>query len=89
MDVIWIALAAYAAVNIVSFAMYVHDKKKAKAGEWRTKESVLLAWALAGPFGAAAGMSAARHKTRKAKFKLVYVFLVLHLLAIAYIFSKL
>jgi uncharacterized membrane protein YsdA (DUF1294 family) len=81
--------AVYVIINIVALGMYVSDKHKAKSGKWRTKESVLLAWALVGPFGAAAGMQMARHKTKKAKFKLVYVFLLIHLAAIAYIFIKL
>ncbi|MBR4504559.1 MAG: DUF1294 domain-containing protein [Candidatus Methanomethylophilaceae archaeon] len=84
-----IILAVYAVINIVSFAMYVSDKHKAKTGEWRTKESVLLGWALIGPFGAAAGMNVARHKTKKTKFKLVYVFLLIHLVIIAYLLTKL
>lgn len=31
-------------------------------------------------------MKYARHKTRKLKFKLVYVFLVLHIVVLAYLF---
>lgn len=71
-------LAAYALLNLVAAAMYVADKGRAIKGEWRVPESTLLAAALVGPFGAAAAMSAAHHKTRKPKFKLVYVFLALH-----------
>lgn len=78
-------LAVYVVLNVISFAMYVWDKHKAKADKWRTKESTLLVAALIAPFGAVAGMRLARHKTQKTKFKLVYVFLVLHILAIAYL----
>lgn len=77
-------LAVYVVLNVISFAMYVWDKHKAKADKWRTKESTLLVAALIGPFGAVAGMRLARHKTQKVKFKLVYVFLVLHILILAY-----
>lgn len=80
---IWmIVLAVYAVLNVLAFFAYVWDKHKAKADKWRTKESTLLLWALLGPFGAVAGMQAVRHKTQKLKFKLVYVFLVLHIIII-------
>lgn len=83
---IWlIAIVVYVVLNIIAFAMYVWDKHKAKEGEWRTKESTLLIAALFGPWGAVAGMKVARHKTRKLKFKLVYLFLVIHILIIAYL----
>ena len=75
----------YVILNVVAFLEYVWDKHKAKSGEWRTKESTLLLFALFGPFGAYAGMKYARHKTQKLKFKLVYVFLLIHIVLIAYI----
>ena len=80
-----IALVVYVILNAFAFAMYVWDKHKAKADKWRTKESTLLLCALLGPFGAYAGMRFARHKTQKLKFKLVYVFLVLHVVLIVYL----
>ena len=82
MSTLLIFLAIYAILNLLAMAAYFSDKRKAEKGEWRTPEATLLLWALVGPFGAAAGMSMARHKTRKVKFKLVYVFLVLHLIII-------
>lgn len=84
---LWI-LALYAVINVIVFAMYVWDKHKAKNSQWRTKESTLIAGALFGPWGAVIGMKLAHHKTLKLKFKLVYVFLVLHIIAIVYLFSK-
>ena len=83
MSTLLIFLVIYAILNLLAMAS---DKRKAEKGEWRTPEATLLLWALVGPFGAAAGMSLARHKTRKAKFKLVYVFLVLHLIIIGCLF---
>jgi len=83
-----IFLAVYAIINLIAMAMFVSDKRKAQKGEWRTRESTLLAWSAIGPFGAVAGMELSRHKTRKAKFKLVYVFLFLHVMALAYIYTK-
>lgn len=78
-----IALTVYVILNLVSFGMFLSDKAKAQKGEWRTKESTLILSALFGPFGAALGMRVARHKTQKLKFKLVYVFLALHIVVLA------
>ncbi len=88
MSITVIVLIVYVIVNLITMALYFSDKKKAQKGEWRTKESTLLAWSAIGPFGAVAGMEMARHKTRKAKFKLVYVFLFVHVMIIAYIYTK-
>jgi uncharacterized membrane protein YsdA (DUF1294 family) len=79
MSVGWIILIALIILNIVAFLAFVWDKHKAKNDQWRTKESTLIALAFFGPFGATIGMLAVRHKTRKLKFKLVYIFLVLHI----------
>jgi uncharacterized membrane protein YsdA (DUF1294 family) len=80
-----IVLLFYIVLNIIAFLAFVWDKHKAKEDMWRTKESTLIALAFFGPFGATAGMLAVRHKTQKLKFKLVYLFLVLHVIAIAYL----
>lgn len=85
MDRTVLFLIVYVVLNLFSLAMYVWDKHKAKADMWRTKESTLLLAALVAPFGAVAGMKLARHKTLKLKFKLVYVFLILHVAIIAYL----
>lgn len=80
-----IVLLVYIVLNIIAFLAFVWDKHKAKEDMWRTRESTLIALAFFGPFGATAGMLAVRHKTQKLKFKLVYLFLVLHVIAIAYL----
>ena len=64
--------------NAISFFMFFSDKRRAKKGSRRTPETTLLWAALFGPIGATMGMILFRHKTRKAKFKLVYVFLLMH-----------
>lgn len=79
-------LALYVLANIISLAMYVWDKHKAKADKWRTPEKTLLIAALIAPWGAALGMNLANHKTRKPKFKLVYLFLVLHIILLVWYF---
>jgi len=64
--------------NVISFFMFFSDKRKAKKGSRRTPETTLLWAGFFGPIGATVGMNLFRHKTRKAKFKLVYVFLLMH-----------
>ena len=80
-----IFLIVYGVLNIVAFLAYVWDKHKAKTDKWRTKESTLIALAFFGPIGATIGMLLVRHKTQKLKFKLVYLFLVIHIAVIAYL----
>lgn len=56
-------------INLISFlAMYI-DKKKAKWGKWRIKESTLFTLVLlGGGIGGIAGMYTFRHKTKKPRF---------------------
>ena len=60
------ALMTYlAAVNVVAFAVYGADKRRAKKGKRRVPEKTLfLLAAIGGSLGAWAGMYAFRHKTR-------------------------
>ena len=76
-----IILAALLLVNIVAFAAYGIDKRKAQKGRWRIPESTLLLLAFfGGAPGALMGMRAFRHKTKHRKFKiLVPLFLVLQI----------
>ncbi len=74
--------AVYAILNTGAFLIFANDKRKAKINAWRTPEILLLAVAALGPFGAYAAMLLFRHKTRKLKFFLVPVFLVVHVVAI-------
>ena len=76
-------LLIYALLNLFAFAAYRHDKKSAERTAWRTPERSLLLFALIGPFGALAAMRRFRHKTQKGKFRLVPVFLCLHLVVFA------
>lgn len=70
-------------VNVVSLLAYYRDKRLAERSSWRTPERTLLLLALFGPFGAFAAMRLFRHKTQKAKFRLVPLFLCLHLVLAA------
>jgi len=82
MNPILILLGIYILLNIISLSAFALDKKKAAKGKWRTPEKTLLLLSLFGPFGAVFGMRMFRHKTMKLKFKLVYVFLALHVVVI-------
>lgn len=68
-------------INIVAFAAYGIDKRKAKKGRWRIPESTLLLLAfLGGALGALLGMRTFHHKTKHWKFKiLVPLFLALQI----------
>jgi uncharacterized membrane protein YsdA (DUF1294 family) len=78
-------LLIYLALNAFALVIYGLDKGKAMRGGQRIGEGALLFSALLGPFGAYSGMRLFHHKTKKMKFKLVPVFLLLHLALIAYI----
>ena len=54
--------------NLHAFLRFWLDKRAAGTGAWRTPESVLLASALFGGFGAWLGQSVLRHKTHKQPF---------------------
>ena len=58
--------------NIIIFAVYGIDKRKAAKGSWRTSETTLILCAfLMGGFGAFIGMKVFRHKTKHLKFRLL------------------
>ena len=56
-------------INLIAFlAMYI-DKKRAKWGKWRIKESTLFTLVLlGGGIGGIVGMYTFRHKTKKTRF---------------------
>ena len=56
-------------INLIAFlAMYI-DKRRAKKGKWRIKESTLFGLVLlGGGIGGIAGMYTFRHKTQKPRF---------------------
>lgn len=56
-------------INVIAFFIYGIDKRRARKGQWRISENILLGVALlGGSVGALFGMSVFRHKTRKKKF---------------------
>ena len=68
------ALAAlwlmFLAVNVLVFALYGADKRRARRGDWRIRERTLLlgTWLLGG-VGAWLGMRVFRHKTQHTAFR--------------------
>lgn len=83
METAVIAIIIAVILNVVVFFMYGADKKKAKRGEWRTPEKTLILGGLIAPWGAILGMHYFRHKTNKPKFKLNYLFAVMHIVIAA------
>ena len=73
------AIAVAAVLNLIVFFMYGADKRKAVNKSWRTPEKTLILGGLVAPWGAILGMQHFRHKTQKIKFKLNYLFAVLHI----------
>lgn len=66
-------------MNLAALVLYAADKRRARLRLRRTRERTLLFAALAGPFGALAGMSVFHHKTRKLRFVVaVPLFAALH-----------
>ncbi|MDR0509381.1 MAG: DUF1294 domain-containing protein [Candidatus Methanoplasma sp.] len=78
-ELIQIAAVLYLILNCISFFLFGVDKRKAVRGNYRISESALIGAGLIGPVGALAGMKVFRHKTRKPKFKVIYLFLMVHL----------
>lgn len=70
----WLLIpAALVVVNVVTFALFWLDKRKAQAGEWRIKERTLITWcALGGWPGGLFAMRTLRHKTRDTSFLMRY-----------------
>ncbi|MCL2032517.1 MAG: DUF1294 domain-containing protein [Methanomassiliicoccaceae archaeon] len=87
-DPVHLIIILYVILNGVSFLLFGADKRKAIKDRYRTKESTLIISGMVGPFGALAGMSVFRHKTRKMKFKIIYLFLIIHLVLILFLIQR-
>lgn len=76
-----IILASLLLINLVAFAAYGIDKRKAQKGKWRIPESTLLLLAFfGGAPGALLGMRVFHHKTKHWKFKiLIPLFLIIQI----------
>lgn len=83
MDAATLLLALYVLINVFVFITFGMDKSKSKLGWWRVSESTLVVFSLFGAFGGLLGMHVFHHKVSKLKFKLVYLFVVIHVIVIA------
>lgn len=65
-------LTFYAVLTVLTFSLWGIDKYRATVNQWRVPERVLLTLTfIGGAFGALAGMTLLRHKTRKTHFWLL------------------
>ena len=80
----------FIAINIIAFLAMLVDKKKAKKGSWRIKESTLFTLVLlGGGIGGIAGMYAFRHKTKKLYFTIGFpVILICEIVLVIYAVIK-
>ena len=64
---------AYLGLSAVTYLMYAYDKSKAQSGAWRTPESTLHLFSIAGGWpGAAIAQQILRHKSKKKEFRVVF-----------------
>lgn len=67
------ALLAYGGASLLVLALYWHDKRSARQGQWRTPENTLHAVELLGGWpGALVAQQVFRHKTRKVSYQVVF-----------------
>ena len=70
-------------INIISLLICIIDKEKSIHNKYRIKEKTLLFLSLIGGcFGMALGMNISHHKTKKLKFKLVYILCIIWIIII-------
>jgi predicted MPP superfamily phosphohydrolase len=79
--------ALFILLNLLSFSLYVIDKRKAAKNKRRISENILIFFTLAfGGIGAVLGMRLAKHKTQKLKFKVAAVLgLIIAFIPVAHI----
>jgi len=66
----WTIAGIYIALSILTFVLYLADKRAAKRSGWRTSENTLLLVGLIGGWpGAAVAQQLLRHKTKKLSFR--------------------
>ena len=80
----------FLSINILTLLLCIIDKEKAIKNKYRIPEKVLLFLSLIGGcFGMLLGMNLFHHKTRKLKFKLVYIFCISWIIIIRYVYTNL
>ncbi|OPY31868.1 MAG: hypothetical protein A4E32_01472 [Methanomassiliicoccales archaeon PtaU1.Bin124] len=84
----YVLLLAYLLLNVLAFIIYGSDKRRARKGRERTPEATLLLWALVAAPGSYLGMKFFHHKTRKTKFLIVPILAVVHIIVIAWLWTR-
>ena len=75
-------------INLIAFFLCYIDKRNAIKNTYRISETSLLSISLMGGcFGMLFGMYMFHHKTRKLKFKLVYIFVIIWIIILLKIFN--
>lgn len=79
----------YLLLSTITYGAYALDKSAAKKGAWRTRESTLHLFALAGGWpGALIAQQRLRHKSKKQSFRLVFwVTVILNFCGFLWLFS--
>ena len=82
--IILVAVAVVTIMNIVSFTLMGHDKRRARQGKWRVAEKTLfLVTACFGGLGGVLGMKVFHHKTQHWYFRVFFpVLLVVQIAAL-------
>ena len=66
--------ALYLLASLVTFTVYAIDKRAARGGSWRTRESTLHLLSVVGGWpGALAAQRLLRHKTQKQPFRAIFL----------------
>jgi len=83
-------LYVYIGLSALTFITYAIDKSKAKNGSWRTQESTLHLFSIAGGWpGAALAQQFLRHKSAKREFRNVFWFtVIINLGALIWLYSS-
>ena len=86
---LWVPVV-YTLMSLVAFATYAADKAQAGLGKGRVSERALHLIELAGGWpGALVAQRQFRHKTRKARFQLIFWLIVLiHLIAVWWLLTR-
>lgn len=76
-----IPLILYPAMSLFTFALYAHDKSRARKGQWRVPEKTLHLCELTGGWlGAFVAQRRLRHKSSKDSYQLVFwVIVIVHI----------
>jgi len=68
-----VIFAIYVGASLLTFILYAMDKSAARKGSWRTQESTMHLFSLAGGWpGALVAQQKLRHKTRKQPFRFIF-----------------